>query len=240
MQLRYGSLRFDVAGAGVSVRATTEENAAGIPFEQTVVAVVEGWWTGNTAELIAKSAIMEASLRVPYQDLVLQTDAGTAAFRLLSAGSTSGVRILDGPSYLDGRGTAEFVTYRTFRFAATASYPLIAGPVVLDFKEDLGTSGGGPVYDFMQPVNDFDPVPVRVFARTPYRAFQRGYAVTRSLTPLAFPTPPPPLFPGALLMAPTFNQSSERAGGSRWHLRTDWSYEFGSNTPLLGVPNVWR
>lgn len=240
MQLRYGSLWFDIAGAGVSVTSRTEENAAGIPFEREVTGAVEGWWTGSTNELIVKSRIMEASLAIPYQDLVLLTDAGVVAFQLPNAGSISGVRVLDGPHYLDGRGSAEFATYRTFRFVATASYPLIAGPVVMDFREELGTSGGGPVYDFMQPVNDYDPVPVRVFARTPYRAFQRGYAVTRSLTPLAFPTPPPPLFPGALLMAPTFNQSSERAGGSRWHLRSEWAYEFGSNSPLLGVPNVWR
>jgi hypothetical protein len=243
VQLVVGNLAFPIAGAGVTTSRRAIENVANIPYEEEVTVGVEAWWTGTQQQLILTCAIMERSLKVPRQDLVLFADDGvTAAVRLTNGGSTTGVRILNGPNYpVNGRGSPEFVNRRTVQFTAQASYPLIVGAsILLDFVESVGTSGGGAVNDFMLPVNDFPPIPVQTYRQTPYRAFQRGYAVVSATNPAAYASPPAPIFQNALLRAPEPVRTHKRVAAARWELRTEWAYEFGSATPIFGLPNAWR
>jgi hypothetical protein len=242
VQIRWGNTFLEANGAGLTVARRGVENAANVVYRTEVVAAVEGWLTGTQAQLIAKCAALERGLAVPYQDLVLIANDGTIALRLANAGSMTGTRVLGGVDYPDsGRGSAEFVNRRLFRFAVSATYPLVAGPVLLDFLETVEDSGGGPVIDFQRPVNAA-PIPVQIYPAVEFRATQQGFAVSRALTPNAYPVPPGPLWRGLLLQTPTFRKSGRRVSAQEWELRVEWAYQFGSATAFLGglPPNVWR
>lgn len=184
---------------------------------------------------------MERALRIPYQDLVLINNDGSIALRLANAGSTTGTRCLSGINYPDpGRASAEFVTYRTFTFDVTATYPLTPGAlVILDFMESIETNDGGPIYDFQRPANAA-PIKVQLFKQTESRATQSGYAVTQGPSPTSYLSVPGPVFPGAVLQSPPVKRSSKRLGAQKWECRVEWSYIMAAVQPLVGLPNAWR
>lgn len=238
MQIRWGNAFLEVDGAIMATAKRTVENAANVPYEMQVIASIEGWWTGTTPQLVAKCAAFENALAVPFKDLVLAGDDGSIIQRLANAGSTTGTRCLEGPDYPRNTG-AELVNYRYYRFSITANYPLGTGPILLDYLETVETSGTGPVTDFQLPAKG-PPIPVQLYSATPGRMTQQGYAVTQGLSPVSYATPPNPLFPSSLLVAPTFKRSAKRSGAQKWECRVEWAYSMGAIGALTGLPNAWR
>ena len=245
MRLRYGGYWFDSGAVAVATAKETVFDTRGFAASErhtfsmrgTLTPDVTGTAAQQQANLTAKCAALERALRLQGLDLVMYDDGGGVAFSLPNVRALGGTRITRGPNYPESSG-AEYVNYRTFDFTAEAEFPLTAtgvgGTILVAFTETLSFSGGGPVNDFI-PVVNVDPVPVELFARTPYRARQAGSAVALGTWPVA----PTPLWPQYLLRngEPTIVSPQRGARGLEYGIT--WSYEFGSVRPLLGRPNPW-
>jgi hypothetical protein len=226
-QVRYGTFTCPAGCATWRTRTRTTANDLGLPSQRTQRIEVAGQLQGaDPADLFAKSRVMRAAFDRWGQDLVLTLDDGRVAESLLNGTSLGGTRVVEGVDFPDGDG-ADATTYRNFRFAVEATYPIASGNL-LAFEEDLETRGGGPKFGFMPIVNGA-PVKQMVYQATPYLATQSGTAVGL----LTYPNPPPPLWPNAQLEAPVIRRSRPQiVGGVTRNYRISWAYTFGSTSPL--------
>lgn len=186
---------------------------------------------------IAK-AVLEAAYSQPYPDLILwHNDGVTVHDSILNAGSTSGVRITNGPSYPTGKG-AEGGTFRSYTITAEATYEAAAANAELleSFQETVSRSGGGRRRVVIDTVDDA-PVAQLLNRRTKYKATQSGQAVGR----YGYPPIPPPIWPGEENEAERSITSvgPRREGRNLTGYSVSWSYVFESPEPLDGLPNVW-
>lgn len=246
MQLRYGPYRFDANAVAVATAKETTFDARGQPSGERHTFTMQGrlvppdsavTTAARQAAIATKCAALEVALRRPFQDLVMARDDGGEAFALKSATSINGVRVTRGPDYPNSEG-AEFVNYRTFSLVVEAEYPLAtagaAGGLLVAFRETVAFSGGGPVREFLQPVNGL-PIRQVLYAATPYRAIQTGSASSLG----NWPTPPLPLWLPDLQKAAEPSFESPQRGPRGLEFAVSWRYEFGSERPLLGRPNRW-
>jgi hypothetical protein len=226
-QVRYGSFSAPVGTATWKVRTRTLANDLGLPASRSRVVEVAGQLQGTgPADIYNQSRLLDLALSSWGQDLALTLDDGTVVESLTNATSLGGTRVTEGPDFPNGDG-ADATTYRDFRFVVEATYPIAAGNVEA-FEEEVETRGGGPKYGFLPVVNG-PPIRQMLFSNTPYFATQQGTAVGL----VTYPTPPPPLWPGALLEAPVIRKARPRmAGGVVRDYRISWAYSFGSQTPL--------
>jgi hypothetical protein len=244
VQLRYGSYLFPANAVAVATDKRPAFDGRGKPVSRRDTFTMHGWLLPSPAavtpaaaqaDLANQCALLERALAVQFADLVMTRDDGGIAFALLNATSIDGVRITSGPNYPTGEG-AEFATFRSFSFTAEASYAVAgaASPLV-SFQETVTFTGGGPVKDFLQPVNG-PPVRQLLLQATPYRATQQGQAVALG----GWPTAPGPLWPQALLKNPDLSFASpvfQLGRGLEYPI--SWAYVFGSAAPLQGRPNRW-
>lgn len=236
MQLRKGGFWFPVDAVSISRDGVLVTDAAGRPYAERLTLSARGrLFADGQRNVATASALLEQSLRVPYQDVVFHASDGSVMYGLYSALSLTGV-ICEPVSFPGTNGGFEFVSGREFAFRASAEFALPgSGVVYTSFSESLSFSGGGAVNDFIQPING-PPIPVTVFTATPFRVVQAGQAT--SLYPN--PQPPAPIWPSKLLKSPNIQYgSARRVGLSFRDYPISWVYEFGSTTALAGVPNQW-
>lgn len=243
MFLAYGDYRHPLGQPAIVISRRTLFSAANTPL-----AVVERWeingllQAGSAAEMSEQIDALEAAYSSGGHDLLLYLPDGSTAssHRLLNAQTLGGVRVVRPPSYPQGRG-AEYATIRTFSVALEAELPLLPlDTALVSYRETLEFRGGGPRFGHLEPLIGL-PIKQVLRRHTIFRATQRGEAVGW----VAYPTPPSPLWPAALVESGTLHAASPRRRGSGEALAyTDfpitWSYQFESALPLYGTPNVWR
>lgn len=223
--------------AAVVVTARTNDNPAKLAFSNTVRWEVSGTIIGTSpADLAAKQAALVAAYSVNYQDASqIDTSTGLIIQQLSDAGSYTGVRVIQPPSFPRGDG-AEFATERTYRIVLEAEYEIQARPEIVEYRETLTMMGGGPLIAHLTAIEG-EPIKQQLAERTPYVAVQSGYLV--SLT--TDQQPPPPIFGYANLKeAPQITYTSaDRLGKALRNYRVEWSYKFEAAQPLRGRPNQW-
>jgi hypothetical protein len=233
MQLRYGSLLFEVNGTVVSTDKELIEDDVGRVIATRVSFNVTGQWTGNTqAQLAAKCALMEATLALPGRDLVLYRNDGGVAIALTNRGSYTGVRVTRGPAYPEGNG-GEFSTYRNFSFTAEAEYSLVAGALLYkQWHEDVEVRGGFPLGRILRGINGVHQ-PQIIYPSTPLRVTQTGVAVG-----LGFLPPPAPMLlpPITLVEEPSVRRGSGEGRGAA-EFSVAWNYVFEVLGGVAALPH---
>ena len=245
MRLIYGSYQHDDGEAAVSINRQAKETEAGIPYALTHTWQIQGQLQGtSTTEVRDKILALERAYAVWNRDLRLVASDGTVLHALPVAGSISGVRVIQPPSFPDGTG-AQYTTYRDYTIVVQAEYPY--GPALFDpgssggyllkrFSETVSFSGGGPKRTVIETINT-PPIEQLVASHTAYRASQSGIAIGY----LGYPPVnviAPPLWPRYLAEAPKISRKSAVVqNGVPTDFEVSWSYEFLSPVPLFGGPN---
>ena len=237
MQVKYGTYGFPANGVKVAFSQQTQINAGGQPYEVTKRLDLDGYLEGDgQAALVQAASALATALAVPYQDLVLYTDAGSPTdCKLLNASSTTGVVVTD-LQFPDSIG-GEYATFRRFTMSAEASYPVTDSmSLLVSFSERLSFSGGGPIYRHRMAVNG-RPQKQLVYPFSIFKVTQEGQAVGFRKRP----TPPGPIWPNALMEAPDRTiDAPQRRGKGYTDFAVSWRYNFESAVELVGVPNIWK
>lgn len=232
MQAFYGNYAFPPNSVIPQTRKRLVRGANGLPASTEVAVECSGEIiAAGQRATVAACAALERALAVPFRDFVIRCDDGSVAVSLPNATALGGVLVTEGPDYPKGDG-AEFATGRAFRFVVSATYPLQAGQLILlTYEETVTFRGGGPQVVFMEPVNG-PSIPQLAKEATAFYATQAGTATGL----LAYPTPPRPLWPGALLggtEAPVVARTTPAVQtGLRQQFRVTWQYNFGSVVSL--------
>jgi hypothetical protein len=241
VQLFFGSVALsDVNGAKFTWGRQLVRNAAGIGVGLLWRVQVERAVTRVNGQIDADARITaaQAALALQDQDLIFyRDDAAASAKSVLSAGSLSGVRCVEGPVW-SSRPGAQHVTW--LEFAATFEWETrfaSAVGLLTDFHESLTIEGGTPKLVVLEPINA-PPVLQETVPVQGYRAVQEGEAVGVA----ARPTPAvvsPYLWPANLTRDVTVQISASRVGQNYKDFGVRWVREYVSATPLVGVPNEW-
>jgi hypothetical protein len=236
MILRFGNYRHDDNEVRLSIDRRAELTAAKVPYVWTTRWTLDGLLVGDdVADITTKINALEAAYKVRGVDAELLTsEGGVTAHRMLSAASVGGIRVIGPPSYPDGSG-AEYTTWRRYSITIEADFPVNPNDPstqILDWNEVYETSGGGPLYGYTQPIKG-SPIRQTIREQTTYKATQSGSAVGY----LARPTPPAPIWPGALIEQPRIMKVSPKRNGSGFQeFAISWSYQFEAPFPLNGTP----
>lgn len=237
MKLRYGTYTHAAGEVSVSINKTVRETDAGVPYETEHTWVINGTAFGNTtAEVVASLGSLERAYGTWFRDAALFDETtGVVCHALPNAGSTSGVRVLQPPSYPRGDG-AELSTFRNYTITLSAIYPAVGqAALIKQWTETLTFSGGIPDRRMVTTVNSL-PVPYITARFTPYRATQVGSAVGA----YSYPPVPPPLWPNSLDGPdhPVSYASPTTQKGRLIDWPISWNYRFVASAPLVGRPNV--
>jgi len=229
--LRYGAYTHDENEATVSIQRSAQESGGGRYISVRHDWTVTGQLQADTqAELRTKVARLEAAYAVWNRDLILTGDNNLVLHALYNAGSTTGVRVLQPPSYPVGEG-AQYSTFRDYTIAVSAEYPVGSGFVLRDFQESIRRSGGHRRIVALECAVG-PPDIQEVCQITAYRVVQSGSAT-------AFrgkPNPQPPYWPQWLENADVAEIAPQFANGELTGAGVSWTYTFVSNVPLLGAP----
>lgn len=239
VQLRYGNYYHADGEVSVSIAKSVETTDAGIPFRTTHTWNIAGRIIGETiAEVVQRMGLLERAYGTWFRTAQLISSAGIVCHELPNAGSITGVKVIQPPSYPDGSG-AQLSTYRDYVITLSADYPAIGYgvPLIKSWVETITFTGGRPVRGLVETVNG-PSVPFVIKRQRPYRATQVGSAVG------AFGYPPY----GAMLWDESLLEGEDPESKSLGAPRTEngrlvdwpvsWSYRFGSVAPLNGLPNV--
>ena len=236
MQVVLGALSFDGNSVAWSESKATERNEGGQPIRiRHTVSLSGRLAAASQSALTTLCALVDSYFATPYLDLYLYDNSSNVARSLLNSGSISGV-VCDSWGYPDGQG-ASYTTWRNFVAQFSATYSISAATeFLLSFTETLAFSGGGPLFTHVQTVQGL-PQKQKLVNNTPYRCTQSGSASGRN----GYPPIPQPLFPDALVQAP----SPTLTGPTRRGLILEgygisWNYQFESASALSGMPTVWN
>lgn len=243
MHWTYGSHTSESNDSIIASHVEIVRNRAGEMMERKFRHEVAGYLkaTGATdaivqASMKTKMDNLLSNLAVQNRDFIFYLDDGTpSATHLYNVGSITGVKVVEGPSFVGTTGD-ERGTQCKFQFAVEASYPLAGAPRFLFFREKLTFRGGGPIYIVRGAVKG-PPQRQKVAEQSPFYATQEGY-LEGYLQAAA--QPPPPIWPGAVLHRPEVDrEGGERRGNGYSGFPLRWKYEYGATGPLVGLPHAW-
>lgn len=238
MILKYGSYQHSDGECKLSIQRQAIRANSGIPVSTVVRWEVEGMLlpsvgaTDPVSELTTKILALETAYKQIGVDAYLLTSGGAStAHSLRAAESIGGVNVVVPPHFPDGSG-ADYATYRRYSLALEAEFAIGGGDngTILEWQETVQVTGGLPQYVWTRPI--VGP-PQRQIARqqTTYRAIQSGIAVGY----VRRPVPPQPLWPGAIMNRSTGTMAPRAKGNGFVEFGVQWSYEFESAEPLIGV-----
>lgn len=189
----------------------------------------------SQAALTTAMATMEAAYDDDANDLTVFLDDGatpTAHFLDTSA-SFGGVRIVEGPSWIDEPGA--YVTWVRFRLMAEAQFKYAGSSNIKSYTESLRTFGGEARRVYVELLSE-PPQPQELASYTIYNAVQTGQAV--GIT--TWVNPPSPKWPTNLINGPADVEYSGpvRFGNSWTDYVTRWTYQFQSGAKLSGKPGA--
>lgn len=242
MQLKYGSYTHAQGECGISIQQANVRNDGNQVIATRETWQISGMLIGTSAANIdSQVAALIAAYADDGKDLILLLPNGSqSTHKLLNRNTLGGTHVVQPPSFPEGRG-AEGATYRTFALTVEAELPVSGSQFALiSFEESLSMSGGGPAYGHLEPLVGA-PIKQLLKQQTTYRVTQQGSAVGYRL----YPTPPGPIWPGALVRAPDIQRRGPRRHGSGGntdysHFTTTWVYQFEAAGALVGVPHAWR
>lgn len=243
MQIRYGNYTHAEGEVSLAISKNVIDSDTGDP-----IAEIERWQMQG--ELLATSeATMDSAVRalktaysVDGRDLSLLLSSGSvSALSLKSNDCVGGTKVRERPGFPDFKG-AGYVSRLPFSIVVEGERDLTGGGEinVVAFSESLRLEGGGARFGMKETLNGL-PIRQQLRVATIFRATQSGEATGR----FYWPTPPPPLFPSALVGAPSVERRSPRRRSSVGRYRHDtytisWQYVYESAVPLRGNPNILR
>lgn len=240
MKLKVGTYEWPVNGVKVTSDRLIERDKAGEPFSFTDIINADGYIEaeGQTALTTAQNEMMR-ELLIPFRDILFLCDDGSnSATVLTQRNSITGVVVTDGPHFRDVVGP-EYVSRRHFTFKAEADYyyPGRLPRDILEWRETVSISGGGPLY-LVKPALSGPPQRQLLVEQTPCVATQSGFAVGFR----DYPAVPGAIWPFALKQKPQINRQDPDKKGQRNYIRyrIEWSYSYEWTGRLEGVPTLWR
>lgn len=246
MRLKYGDYWHPFSEADVTHNKVAIYGAQGyrIGYKETwhITGLLQA---ADQAALVVAQNALDAAYADDGSSLILyQNDGSTVARQLNSDASTSGVKIVEGPSYPEsGKGSNEYGLYHTYLIIAEAEFTGDdAGAELpedlLAFTETLSIFGtGGHQFVCVPILNGTWPVQ-RLRQATSVRATQQGQAIGRS----GYPPLPAPIFSGweHVELREDSKTSPKRTGPAGRpkfaEYARSWAYQFESPTALAGNP----
>lgn len=238
MYVQYGDYKHASGEVELDVSVETQFLESQIPFAERHRWTLSGMLVGTGQNDIDSKV---AALQLAYastgrKDAVLyKTNGSPTRLKLLDDGSIDGVRVITPPTFPSNRGGA-YSTYLPYRIVLEAEYPVADADAVtlVSFRETIQRTGGGPLKVVLETLET--PAVYQVGKLFPaYRATQSGEAVGL----YQYPFVPPPLWPASMIRPVQTTQGSPQRRGRVWiNYPISWSYEFASNYPLFGGPNV--
>ena len=190
----------------------------------------------SQAECAYLSGLVSSNTASQEMDLIVYNDDGSRTDHAAVSDATfSGVRCTS-LTWLDKPG-AQFLTHRLFSVSFEWETLLGSEFALMTFSEKLTLSGGPPTIVVHEPINGRPYAQVTV-PETGYRATQSGSAVGAYARP-DIDVIAPLAFPVALTRRNVTYDSAERVGVKYRNYAVQWSFEFASATPLVGLPNEW-
>jgi len=235
---KYGSYQHAANEVAITVNRTALRADNGVIRATRVSIGLRGRYQADTqAGITSGLSGLEAAYTDGRGDFGLYLDDGTLTQHYIRAADTAGgIRIMKAVSYPVG-DSAEYVTYRNFEVELEADVLTDVG--ILDWRETITVSGGGPMVIWLEPLNGA-PQAQLVKQQTTYKATQSGSA-TGHLGPV---TPPDPLWPAFYQKnkSSASSTSGKRNGPRNAPFYTDfvttWNYAFESNIPFEGNPTL--
>ena len=245
MILKYGSYAHASNEAAVSIQRQNTINQGGIVSGYKETWQISGLlMAADQAALLTAISNLKAAYLLQGQDLGLYLDNGTTLtpHALTSRDSSSGVRVVSGPSFTQSRGY-ELGTFRNYEITLEAEFQSTDGNQqnLLTWIETVSFQGdGGPEFLLLKTING-RPQKQQIHEATPYMAFQRGSAIGQ-FQYLPFP---PPIWPEAEHRSQRRidRKTPKRSGpiGAPFYteFESTWEYVFESERALTGDPTLW-
>ena len=242
MHVRYGSYAHAEGEVALSYDIEPLRTEAGTIYAQMHRYQLQGALVADSES--AMDAVYAALVAAYYdgRDLALvYTAGGDTSLLLESSACNGGTKVVRPPSLPEMRNAA-YTAYLPYSITVEGEKAVTSRDTdLISFSETIQRSGGGPRYELRETLNSF-PIKQQTRQQTIYRMTQSGTAVGL----YSYPTPPGPIFPSALLEAPTVTLVSPKRRGGTLNARgytewaVQWSYSFASASPLGATPNLWR
>lgn len=237
MYLKYGSYQHESGECQLAIDRRAVFNDRMIAW-----AIRERWTiTGilqNQTGVLSTMQTSIASLKTAYDtdglDLTLHLDDDSETqHKIATADCLGGTKVIQRPSFPTNR-EAEGVNYTTYTVIVEGLVKIV-GETLRSFHEFLTFTGGGPRYGHIETLIGL-PVKQKPRNYTIYRVEQAGEAVGL----YAYPTPPDPIWPAALVEAGRVKRRSPKRTGSEYYdYPVSWRYAFEAAGALLGQPTKW-
>lgn len=238
MQLKYGGYAFQANSLIPRMTIAAVKNSHNQVYAYRQRVSISGSFIGtNTADITAQTLAMSSACIIPGQDLIYyDNNNAPTAYVLRNFGSLTGVQLVE-PVDFNGTYGAIDVTMKQFAMSFEATYPAAGSAgLLLDFRETLTFSGGGPTRVCKRAVNT-TPQLQMPYQYTEFYVVQSGSAVGFRDTPAI----PFPIWPAFLMETGNTSQTSPHPEGLQYtNWPVTWSYRFCSPSPLIGIPNRWK
>lgn len=242
VKLKAGTFTHRINECGLKISRTPEFDGAG-----TIWGWRERW--DISARILNESAdptdidAVITSIEAVYATelsyiALLHDDDSPTSHEIEVANTIGGIRVVVPPIF-PTNGRSEYVTYRTYQVAVEMIVPKRTGStLVYDLKESIDFKLGGAVYGFLE-ANEGPAVKQQIRTARPYYATQSGVITGVN----AFVDIPDPIWPSDQLQPVQQTSSSGRKVGNANEgyilFATNYRYEFGSTSALIGNPTSW-
>lgn len=194
MRAKYGSHWHDTSELGIRWESQWLFDAFRRRHGEVLRVTLIGVLRGDTpAEITTKMNTLRAAYANDYQDFTLFLDDNTTptAHQILNADSFGGVKVVAGPSYLNGpwSGRPEYAGQRSYYIILQAERRYGTG--LYSWKERLVIRGTGGAKWRYSPQITGDAQRQTLQTHTTFHYIQEGAAVGHD----DYPVPPNPLFP---------------------------------------------
>lgn len=235
---KYGTYALPAGRCDIARRDTPEFNEANQVLTNTIrLDCSSALYTDSAAAMDRAVKQLLAAFAQPNRDFIVYLPGGSVQSQLTlrSAGSLSGVKVIERPAFQTLQNAA-YVTWLPFSFALEATYPASGSSLLLrEYREKISFESPDREAWLLCLHGPHQRQQVRQFPF--YRATQSGRAVGFR----AYPSAATPLWPSAWLNfdeAPELEDPRPRGQGYIDY-PINWTWRFASNTPLFGTPNVW-
>lgn len=211
---------------------STIYNARGKPQYLRKRMVVEGEIVANGSTAIAaRVKEIQDAYAVPGGSATLHGTAG--AYTLSSAGSVSGVRIVQAPTFFQQDGKAHMATGLPFSVVLEADYLINDGDPLVSYSETITHIGtGGPRRATLE-LDNGEPIEQIVSTHTPVTIIQAGEAVGSA----GYPSINQPIFPTQVDL-PDGLQISTSAPRLEGNVYVDWPIRWAYRMTCLNLPSI--
>lgn len=238
--VQYGSYTHDAGEVEYTIQKNALLSSRNLVVGQSVTIQMQGMLLStDVSAMDSRVQSLVAAYAVPNQNWRVLNNGSALAISINAVDTISGINVVQPPSFPSNKDAA-YVTY--LPYTITLAYEQAKNDELFalkSFTESLQFSGGGPKTMHLETATGL-PQKQIVRQHTIYRAVQSGQAVGMYREPI----PPAPIWPNALVEAPSVGFTNGRVIGPlsatrQIDLAVSWQYNFESATPLFGRPNIW-